>query len=91
MNKDYEIRIPSKLIQDRNLSFSAKILYGEIVRFCGDTGHCHVTNATLAELLGVSTRSITEMIKGLKQYQYIQTFNIEREYTHHTMRIISLV
>lgn len=91
MDKDYEIRIPSQLIRDRNLSFSAKVLYGEIARLCGDTGHCHATNAKLGDLLGVSTRSITRMIKDLNELEYINIFDIEEVYTHRLVRVISLV
>lgn len=91
MDKDYEIRIPNRLMRDRNLSFSAKVLYIEIVKLCGDTGQCHATNAKLGELLGVSTRSITELIKDLKRFQYIDTFNIEETYTRRPIRVISLI
>ncbi len=91
MNKDYEVRIPNRLMRDRNLSFSAKVLYIEIVKLCGDTGRCHATNAKLGELLGVSTRSITRMIKDLNELEYINIFDIEEVYTHRLIRVISLV
>lgn len=90
MGKDYEVRIPNRLMRDRNLSFSAKVLYIEIVNLCDDAGHCHATNTKLGELLGVSTRSITELIKDLKRFQYIDTFNIEEVYTRRLVRVISV-
>lgn len=75
MSKDYYTITPKCVLEDRNISFSAKVLYGQLNRLQGDDG-CWASNQYLAELLGVSTRSIRDIIKSLEDNNYIK---IERE------------
>ena len=75
MDKDYYIIIPKCVLEDRNISFSAKVLYGQLNRLQGEDG-CWASNQYLAELLGVSTRSIRDIIKSLEKNEFIR---IERE------------
>lgn len=75
MNKDYYTITPKCVLEDRNISFSAKVLYGQLNRLQGEDG-CWASNQYLADLLGVSTRSITDIIKSLEENKYIR---IERE------------
>lgn len=75
MSKDYYTITPKCVLEDRNISFSAKVLYGQIKRLQGDDG-CWASNQYLAELLGVSTRSIRDIIKSLEDNEFIR---IERE------------
>ena len=62
MNKDYYTITPKCVLEDRNISFSVKVLYGQLNRLQGEDG-CWASNQYLAELLGVSTRSIRDIIK----------------------------
>lgn len=75
MDKDYYTITPKCVLEDRNISFSAKVLYGQLNRLQGEDG-CWASNQYLAELLGVSTRSIRDIIKSLEENKFIR---IERE------------
>lgn len=75
MNKDYYTITPKCVLEDRNISFSAKVLYGQLNRLQGEDG-CWASNQYLAEMLGVSTRSIRDIIKSLEENKFIK---IERE------------
>lgn len=75
MSKDYYTITPKCVLEDRNISFSAKVLYGQLNRLQGEDG-CWASNQYLAELLGVSTRSIRDIIKSLEENEFIR---IERE------------
>lgn len=75
MSKDYYTITPKCVLEDRNISFSAKVLYGQLNRLQGEDG-CWASNQYLAELLGVSTRSIRDIIKSLEKNKLIR---IERE------------
>lgn len=75
MSKDYYTITPKCVLENRNISFSAKVLYGQLNRLQGEDG-CWASNQYLAELLGVSTRSIRDIIKSLKKNEFIR---IERE------------
>lgn len=75
MNKDYYTITPKCVLEDRNISFSAKVLYGQLNRLQGDDG-CWASNQYLAELLGVSARSIRDIIKSLEENNFIK---IERQ------------
>ena len=75
MSKDYYTITPKCVLENRNISFSAKVLYGQLNRLQGEDG-CWASNQYLAELLGVSTRSIRDIIKSLEKNEFIR---IERE------------
>lgn len=75
MDKDYYTITPKCVLENRNISFSAKVLYGQLNRLQGDDG-CWASNQYLAELLGVSTRSIRDIIKSLEENEFIR---IKRE------------
>lgn len=75
MDKDYYTITPKCVLEDRNISFSAKVLYGQLNRLQGKDG-CWASNQYLADLLGVSTRSIRDIIKSLEENNFIK---IERQ------------
>lgn len=75
MDKDYYTITPKCVLEDRNISFSAKVLYGQLNRLQGEDG-CWASNQYLADLLGVSTRSIRDIIKSLEENKFIR---IERQ------------
>lgn len=75
MDKDYYTITPKCVLEDRRISSSAKVLYGQLNRLQGDDG-CWASNQYLADLLGISTRSIRDIIKSLEDNRLIR---IERE------------
>lgn len=75
LDKDYYTITPKCVLEDRNISFSAKVLYGQLNRLQGDDG-CWASNQYLADLLGISARSIRDIIKSLEDNGFIR---IERE------------
>lgn len=65
MNGEYYINIPSKVLKNRDLKFSSKILYGEISRLSQKDGYCYASNKYLGELLGIHEKSVSRLIKEL--------------------------
>lgn len=70
MDKDYAIRIPSQVVHNKNLSDSAKLLYGYIDQ-TKRSNWSLVTNKELAKVMQVSERSIRRWLSELKQENYI--------------------
>ena len=67
------INIPNNILFDTNIPPLAKIIYGEIKLLSYQTGICNVSNQGLAELNNCSTRTISRMIKILKDNKYINS------------------
>lgn len=64
--------MPMDVLEDRNLSASAKLLYTLIQSFSAKTGKCWASNETLAERLGMDhPDSVTRLIRELKKHKYI--------------------
>lgn len=78
MSKDYYTITPKCVLKDRNISFSAKVLYGQLNRLQGEDG-CWASNQYLAELLGVSTRAITDIIKSLEENNFIKIERVNNQ------------
>ena len=57
--------IPMSILENKNLSASAKLLYGEIMALSKKSGQCYATNEYMANMLGISKRSIPQIIKEL--------------------------
>jgi len=71
---DYEkyIKIPMVIVSDKNISNSAKILYGYVLLLSHLNGYCYATNRKLSKFLGTTSRTITKLIKELKDRDYIE-------------------
>lgn len=68
----YSIAIPVHLMADRNLSATAKLLYGVIDSYQKISGVCYASNAQLAEqLAGVTERTVTRTVTELENAGYI--------------------
>ena len=70
METDYEIRIPSQVVHNKNLSDSAKLLYGYIDQTRRNNWSL-VTNKELAKVMKVGERSIRRWISELKKENFI--------------------
>lgn len=57
--------IPISILENKNLSANAKLLYGEIMALSKKSGKCYATNKYIAEILGLSYRSIPNLLKEL--------------------------
>lgn len=68
----YSIAVPVHLLKDRDVSATAKLLYGVIDSFQKRSGICFASNERLAdEVAGCSPRTISRCITELKEAGYI--------------------
>lgn len=66
------IRIPMEVLSDENITSSAKLLLGVIISFSNNDYHvAFASNARYARALDLSARTITRLIKELKDQNYI--------------------
>lgn len=69
----YYAIIPAVIRYDEDLKPNEKLLYGEITALTNKTGVCFAKNDYFAQLYGVTTKSIKNWIKNLKDKGYIKT------------------
>jgi hypothetical protein len=73
-NPEYYVVIPTHIVAARNISQTAKLLYGVITSFWQTRGVCWATNARLAEAMGnCDERTVSRAIGELKTNGYIVT------------------
>lgn len=63
--------LPSDILDDNNISSSAKIFYGRIMSLTHKEGYCYATNKYLAEKCKTNERNISNWLKILKDQMYI--------------------
>lgn len=85
MNNKY-LKIPKIIVDSKKICSSSKILYGYILLLCHQNGYCYATNKFLAKTLNVTSRTITRLIKELKDSNFIKI-----SYTENNIRKIYLV
>ena len=74
----YSIAVPTHLLSDRNVSATAKLLYGVIDSFQRRSGVCFASNDRLAEeIAGCSVRTISRAVAELKDNGYIQIDDVK--------------
>ena len=79
IKKNYYAIIPADIRYDENLKDKAKLLYGEITALCNEKGYCYASNKYFADLYGVSTTTISLLIKNLIENGYIESEIIYKE------------
>ena len=57
--------IPVSILENKNLSANAKLLYGEIMALSKKSGKCYATNEYLANMLGLKKESMPQLLKEL--------------------------
>lgn len=70
--------IPADVRYDDRIPANAKLLYGEISALVGENGFCYASNAYFSSLYKLSERTITGLIKVLKDNGHISV-HIERD------------
>lgn len=73
MEKEYYINISSKILHNRSLKPNSKILYGEIARLSQKNGYCYASNKYLGELLDIKEKSVSRLLKELKDSGLIKS------------------
>lgn len=69
---NYYAIIPGNVRYDPELKDKAKLLYGEITALSNKEGYCFASNTYFAELYGVSTQTIINMINNLVEKGYVE-------------------
>lgn len=69
----YYAIIPANVRYDKDLRDKAKLLYGEITALCNKNGYCFASNKYFADLYGVTTTTISTLIKELVDKGYIES------------------
>ena len=64
--------IPISILENKKLSANAKLLYGEILALAKKSGKCFATNSHLAEKLGLSERSVGQILNELEKFNLIK-------------------
>ena len=68
---NYYAIIPAEVRYDKNLKDKAKLLYGEIVALSNKDGYCYASNKYFSDLYGISTTTVSLLIKDLIDKNYI--------------------
>ncbi len=89
-NRSYYAVIPASVRYDKNVSSSAKLLYGEISALCNQKGFCWAENSYFQDLYGVGKNSILRWIKELEDGGHIYK-NIQYDGKRVIGRCLSIV
>ena len=77
--------IPASVFSDNRLSDSEKMLFGKLLGLTNKTGYCWAGNKYLADMFGVSERSIQRRINSLEERGYIKIEQNGRRYIRITL------
>jgi hypothetical protein len=83
------IWIPAAVFNNKNLTTSAKLLYGVVAGLDGDDG-CYASNAYLQRLLGVSERGVQVLLAELDAVGIIQRGEVDGRRIIRTVESIAL-
>lgn len=69
---NYYAVIPATVRYDKDLSSTAKLLYGEITSLANSKGYCWATNSYFQDLYNISDRQVQRILKQLFDKNYIK-------------------
>ena len=75
MDNNKYVKIPVSVLMDKSICANAKLLYGVIIVLSYIRKYCFADNIYLAETLNTTRRTITRLIKELKDNDYIYIVN----------------
>ena len=75
MNENSYMNIPMSLVCCKNYTMSARITLAMIISLSRAKGYCYASDASLAELLGISERTVTSAVKALRESGAISVKN----------------
>lgn len=78
---NYYAVLPAEVRYDKKLKDKSKLLYAEIVALSNKNGYCYASNGYFAELYGVTTTTISLLIKDLIDNNYITSEIVYKEGT----------
>lgn len=69
---NYYSIIPAGVRYDKNLSFAAKVIFGELTALANIHGYCFCTNKYLADLFSLNVRQIQRILHALQVRNHIK-------------------
>lgn len=91
MEPNYYAVIPAAVRYDKDLTASAKLLYGEISALANSQGFCWATNGYFADLYGVTKTAVSGWIKQLEKRGHVRVEVIRNEKKEVTSRNIYII
>lgn len=61
-----------KIMSNSSISPQSKALYAILCVYCGDKGECFPSISTLADIMDLSQRQVSRLIKNLKEHNVIK-------------------
>lgn len=75
MDNNKYVKIPVSVLMNKSICANAKLLYGVIIVLSYIRNYCFADNTYLTETLNTTRRTITRLIKKLKNNDYIYIVN----------------
>lgn len=75
MDNNKYVKIPVSVLMDKSICANAKLLYGVVIVLSYIKNYFFADNTYLAETLNTTRRTITRLIKELKDNDYIYIVN----------------
>ena len=75
MDNNKYVKIPVRVLMDKSICANAKLLYGVVIVLSYIKNYFFADNTYLAETLNTTRRTITRLIKELKDNDYIYIVN----------------
>lgn len=75
MDNNKYVKIPVSVLMNKSICANAKLLYGVIIVLSYIRNYCFADNTYLTETLNTTRRTITRLIKELKNNDYIYIVN----------------
>jgi len=69
---DGVVEIPKKILFDKTISSSAKILYGVLINTIGENKHCLINNQDISEIMGITKTQASRLFSQLEKYLIVK-------------------